>query len=179
MSFFQRPIITGNWEPNTYTYANWIFKAFQKNDEQVQIKIYKKRWNPVFSTRVIAEMTISNNDFYTKFVPNLNAVETGELPIRRDTTNYIENPVIEQLPKYENALLYGKWTCDEADKQRVLANMPANPLSQALLSDFHGGKRHKRSGKKRKSQTKCKSHKRGHKRSGHKKSRRRLSTNCV
>lgn len=161
MSFFQRPIITGNWEPNAdpYNYANWIFKAFQKNDEQVEIKIYKKRLNTAFSTHVISEMTISNSDFYNIFVPNLNAVETVRLPIRRDTTNYIKNPVIEQLPTYKDAFLYGKWTCDEADKQRVMANQPTNQLSQALLSDFHGGKRHKRSGKKRKS------HKRGHKKS--------------
>jgi hypothetical protein len=149
-------------QPNT----NWIFKAFQKNDKQVQIKIYNNRFNsPLFSTRELAEMTISNNDFYTIFVPNLNAGET-ELKYRRDTTRYIENPVIKQSPEYVVATLYGKWTCDEADKQRVMANIPANPnpMRQALLSDVHGGKRHKRSGKKRKSQTKCKSHKKSRRR---------------
>ena len=162
MSFFKRPIITGEWHTGIDTF---VFKAFQKNDRQVIINIYKKRWINALSTHVIADMTISTSDFYNKFVPNLNAVETVEVHIRRDVTTYDDNAIIKQSPQYNNTTLLGKWTCDEADKRRVLANMPENIETAEVVSEG-GNKRSgkKRSGKKR-SGKKRKSHKRGHKKS--------------
>ena len=137
MSFFQRPIIKGEWHTGIDTF---VFKAFQKNDKEVEIKIYKKR---TFLDDEFASITMNNNGFYNNFVRILNTDE----------------PMI-----LEGKEKHGKWTCDKADKERVLASMPKNSEMEPLVSS--GGKRHKRSGhkrsghKKRKSQKKRKSHKR-------------------
>ena len=141
MSFFQGPIIKGEWHTNIDTF---VFKAFQKNDKEVEIKIYKKR---TFLDDEVANITMNNNGFYNNFVRILNTDE----------------PMI-----LEGKEKHGEWTCDKADKERVLASMPKN----SEMAEFKSEGGNKRSGKKRKSQTKCKSHKRSHKRSGHKKSRR-------
>jgi len=140
MSFFKRPIITGDWHTGIDTFG---FKAFKKNDNEVEIKIFKKR---TFLDDEVANITMSNNRFYNNFVRILNTDE----------------PMI-----LEGNAMTGKWSCDPKDKANVLRSMPAEGEMEELQSA--GGKRHKRSGHKR-SGHKRSGHKRrkSHKRSGHK-----------
>jgi len=157
MSFFQRPIITGNW---VTPIDGFVFKAFQKNDTEVEIKIYKKRI--LINSDIDKNITTTNHDFYNIFVPNLN-VNKHPLVLHVNTGTHIKGPILGQMYTYKE--IPGNWLCDPADKANVLANMP-------ITSEINsGGKRHKRSGhKKRKSQKKHGSHK---KHRSHKKSHRR------
>jgi hypothetical protein len=156
MSFFERPIITGEWHTGIDTFS---FKAFKKNDKEVEIKIFKKR---AFFVDRDLEMPImmNNNEFYNNFVSILNT----------------DQPLI-----LKGNAMTGKWSCDPEDKANVLRSMPAEGEMEELQSA--GGKRHKRSGHKRsghkrsghkRSDKRRKSHKRsdkkrsGKKRSGHK-----------
>ena len=120
MSFFKRPIITGDWHTGIDTFG---FKAFKKNDKEVEIKIFKKR---TFLDDEVANITMSNNRFYNNFVRILNTDE----------------PMI-----LEGNAMTGKWSCDPEDKANVLRSMPAEGEMEELQSA--GGKRHKRSGHKR------------------------------
>ena len=158
MSFFQRPIITGNWG-TPIDVDGFVFKAFQKNDKEVEIKIYKKR---LLIDSDIDNITTTNHDFYNIFVPNLNVNKTP-LVLHVNTVTHIKGPILG--PMYASKEIPGNWSCDPADKANVLASMPATSEINS------GGKRHKRSGhKKRKSQKKHGSHK---KHRSHKKSHRR------
>ena len=146
MSFFERPIITGEWHTGIDTFS---FKAFKKNDKEFEIKIFKKR---AFFVDRDLEMPImmNNNEFYNNFVSILNT----------------DQPLI-----LKGNAMTGKWLCDPKDKANVLRSMPAEGEMEELQSA--GGKRHKRSGHKR-SDKRSKSHKRSDKkrsdkkRSGHK-----------
>lgn len=117
MSFFERPIITGEWHTSIDTFG---FKAFKKNDKEVEIKIFKKR---AFVDRDL-EMPImmNNNEFYNNFVSILNT----------------DQPLI-----LKGNAITGKWSCDSKDKANVFRNMPA----EGEMAELHiaGGKRHKRS----------------------------------
>lgn len=145
MSFFKRPIITGEWHTGIDTFG---FKAFKKNDKEVEIKIFKKR---AFFVDRDLEMPImmNNNEFYNNFVSILNT----------------DQPLI-----LKGNAMTGKWSCDPEDKANVLRSMPEEGEMEKLQSA--GGKRHKRSKihKRRKSHKRSgKSHKRSDKkRSGHK-----------
>ena len=152
MPFFQTPIIKGDWGTPIDTFS---FKAFQKNDEEVEIKMYKKR---ALIDDEIMSVTTTNNDFYNVFVPNLNVNETplNLLVLKKDPT-----------PRYTSEVIRGNWSCNPADKAKVLASMPAT----IKMTEYNnsGGKRHKRSSKKRsdkkrKSQKKHGSHKKSHRR---------------
>ena len=163
MSFFQRPIITGKWvaspedsqrsqdeaqfTPSVFLPPEYTFKAFQKKDNKnVEIKFYKK--GTFFDDEVkFPNIVIKTDEFYRLFVPHLNHT-TGD-PLRI-------HPFFLRNNDYKEVTFYGTWTCDKADKERVLASMPTVEMVE-LKSE--GGKRHKRSGhKKRKSQKKRKSH---------------------
>jgi hypothetical protein len=146
MSFFKRPIITGDWHTNT-DIGTLGFKAFQKPNNTVEIKIYRKR---VFvDDDLNTSISMNNNEFYNNFVSILNT----------------DQPLI-----LKGNAKTGKWSCDPEDKANVLRSMPAEGEMEEHQSaggkHRHHKKRksHKRSGKKRSGHKRSKSHKR----SGHK-----------
>ena len=148
MSFFERPIITGEWHTGIDTFS---FKAFKKNDKEVEIKIFKKR---AFFVDRDLEMPImmNNNEFYNNFVSILNT----------------DQPLI-----LKGNAMAGKWLCDPKDKANVLRSMPAEGEMAEL--QIAGGKRHKRSKSHKRSDKRSDKKRSGHKRSGHKRSDKKRS----
>jgi hypothetical protein len=102
MSFFERPIITGHW--HIPAADNFVFKAFKKNDKEVEIRIYREgalRDIEIESSSFV----MSYNCFYNNFVRILNM-----------SKSFINDAGKE---------IYGTWTCLPKDKVKVLASMPA------------------------------------------------------